>query len=38
MSKIPIRPSKWKVELGVQEVAFFLVPKEIVYSFFQFLF
>ena len=32
--KYLVRPSKWKVELGVWEVAFFPVPEKIVYSFF----
>ena len=38
MHKITSPPSKWKVELGVWEVVSFLVPEEIVYSFFNFLF
>ena len=33
-----VRPSKWRVELGVWEVAFFPFPDEIVCSFFNFLF
>ena len=36
--KYLVRPSKWRVELGTREVAFFPVPEEIVYSFFNFLF
>ena len=31
-------PYKWRVELGVWEVAFVPVPEEIVYYFFNFLF
>ena len=33
-----VRPSKWRVELGVREVVFFTVPEEMAYSFFNFLF
>ena len=34
--KYLVRPSKWRVELGVWEVVFFPVPEEIVYSFLNF--
>ena len=32
--KYLVQSPKWRVELGVWEVVFFLVPEEIVYSFF----
>ena len=36
--KYKVCPYKWRVELSVWEIAFFPVPREVVYSFFNFLF
>ena len=38
MSKIPYHTSKWSTEPDVREVSFFVVPEEIEYAFFSFLF